>query len=200
MARNKLFAAALLCIALPAGAAEEFIPMEGMTLGQIQRAADEIAVLSAQDNVLKMRTQLKEKREQVSGGPKVEIDSSAPPVPPPAPIFTAAPETPIANGIVVNTIQGVGDRLYASINYNGTEMAVKGGDILPSGEVVEEVAPNSIKVTRFTKPKKGQMKRQSKTVFIGNNAVDFSANAMPQLPPLPEQPGMGAPITIRPGR
>lgn len=205
MARNKILLALLCSLwGMQTAHAEEFTPMEGMTVGQIMRAADEISVLRAQSTVEEMRAQMLEKREQANKKSKPEVDStSAPPPPPPTvPLFTASSDLPIANGITLNAVQGVGDRLVATINYSGAEMSVKGGDILPSGEVIESVAPSSIKVTRITKAKKGAMKRQSKTVFIGNNAADFSANAMPQLPPLPttDQPGMGAPVSIRPGR
>lgn len=180
---------------------------EGTTIGAIQQAADEIAVLKAENAVEEIKLAMEERRKSIKKekAPEKDLDSASLamiPPPPVAPVRMEPVEVPIGQGVSLMTIQGVGDRLMAVIKLGGTEINVKYGDVLPSGEMISAINPNNIKITRVSKTKKG-VTSKSKTLYFGESSVDFGAT--PSLPPLPPQqqesvPGMGAPVAIRPGR
>lgn len=222
MVSNKLKVAVSVAVMLfSAGALAE----GGVTIVEIQRASDEIAQLKAQAAVEEVRFTLEEKRNSALGKKAEQLkkeeerkekekekDSTEPP-PSPALIQRQMElDIPVAVGVKLLAIQGVGSSLIAVVNANGADINLRTGDHLPSGEVISEIKPYSVTVTKIYEVqaagngKKGGKpgtvtKKKSREIFFSEGGADFgSMPVMPQLPALPQAPADDIPVRIKPGK
>jgi type IV pilus biogenesis protein PilP len=123
--RNKLVLPLLAVVALTGAAARAQSTADSLT-----RMEAETLLLKAREKQLEVQASIVAKQADIASRQS---------------LATAAPPPPVAGDPVIRAIEGVGGKLYASLQMSdGSVVDVQAGDVLPGGLTIVSISPREV--------------------------------------------------------